>query len=147
MKLICLASILSLISVSALAQNNRVEQKTIIEDGLVKTWKVEKSFDRNGNLISTDSTYSENPMSQSDHGSFEWNSGNGMRFGFSQGPNFNELDSLRFGFNHDWKHYFDEMIQRYHEQLSNPIPNPFNDSLIHDDQFIFPTDRQSQKDI
>jgi hypothetical protein len=147
MKLTCLASFLSLIVASAAAQNTSVEQKTVIEDGLVKTWKIEKSYDQNGNLISTDSSYIENPMSESGNGSFEWNSGNGMRFGFSQGPNFNQLDSLRNGFNQDWKHYFDEMIQRYHEQLSNPIPRPYNDSLIPADQFIFPDDKQSLKKI
>lgn len=131
------------------SQNKRMEQRSVVEDGLVKSWVIEKEYDHEGNLINYDSTYSEKPLGENGT-SFYWGSGDGMQFDFKQGD-FGEmgayLDSLRSNSFNSLHYNFEEMLERYHQQLQHNFDFVPTDSTEFEDVFIFPENTTSKKRI
>ena len=134
---------------SVSAQNKRMEQRSVVEDGMVKSWVIEKEYDHQGNLINYDSTYSEKPISNNENG-FYWDSKNGTQFNFGNGDQQSMqdmMDSLGFGdFNHH-QFNFDDLLRNYQEQLRQQNQQVPSDSLKTEEQFIFPEDRKSGKKV
>lgn len=141
---------LFLTTLVSMAQNKRMEQKSVIEDGIVKKWVIEKEFDNEGNLVNYDSTYSETPMHESAEGDFYYfDSGNGMNFQFGEGFDnkfFNEMDSLGFNRN-PWSYNFEELLKNFQGQFNQQFDFVPIDSLKQEDFFVFPEDRKTTKKI
>ena len=144
MKPVCLIVLLCAMSYTY-SQNTRREQRSVIEDGLVKTWLIEKEYDQQGNLMNYDSTYSEQPMGESGS-SFHWGSGD-LQFDFNQNgigqiaPFYDSLNSSGFHFD------IDKIIQNYQEQLERSINISPSDSTNSQDIFIYPEDKKTLKKI
>ena len=134
---------------NSFGQNKRTERKTIVENGVVKSWIIEKEFDHDGNLVNFDSSYTEEIMDPNDQG-VHWDSGNGMQFNFNQGDvqSMQEMmDSLGFGGFNQMGYDFDELLKRYHNQTDDLYESEPLDSLRYEERFIFPDNKKSGKKI
>ena len=154
MKFIILSIVLCF-GLNGFSQHSKVEHKQYTENGITKGWTIKTEYDRDGNIISYDSSYYENEASDMGQGHYKFEfQGPGdsqvQFYNFGSDTSFQKMfyslgnDSLMLdqfnGKGIDPDNYMEEYRKLLHDQFDLPL-----DTVPPPDQIIYPRNSKEKK--